>query len=840
MSKMSKVQPEPREPELVPNPASQKNLHKPLRFLDRMAADSARRSSAAEARSSQWASIRQSEWAATQKRNGVRPTRQALREFNARQQADISRRHEKKVAVLAAESAPLDDPNAFFVARRVALRHPPRFQATGRTLEPGESVMTGERRVYGRQIFAETDRGWIAVRRLTASELRAAAVRQAAAMTTELLAGDHGDFAAVTPVAQLLRGVGRPSLESVADAAVLAWQELGDASPTANSRQLIGLPRPPEVSDIGQLRRWLVALGESLTSAVRAGLPYALLGERLPADHKLFKQRQWTSDDLNASRSQLQHSFRKQLTRAVANGSTGDASDLRNKSAKLDTSAKASIGGYDDYGDEGFEDDDDDIDVQEAADTSAQAGTQAKSCQAANFFSRLERGAIGRVERPPEQSVHRPLAIVDQQSRSEEVFSPVIGPSWRKHQLSWDRWAMSADVVARMDRDSKDRHDRDRRQKAAAAAVEAAECNTAALSARAEFVCAEQQFYIRRKDVASTWNRQMRVRVETAPVASGPSSSLVVAIDPSQTVAEVAASAASQMRLRSPSRAAIEHDAITDNPAVWTLARGVEVLDPRCTVVQCGVLPQTTLALVPAGTKNGGSLRSDFSPVRRAHDAWLRKQQSRDEAWKQRAQQRPRRNSAPQLATASAALNPAVFRNTKMPQKVRSFLSRVADDAERRKQAAVSRQQSASLEAVKRSMIGTCAASSFCRKPSSVTAVSPRLTKAARLRADAIEAAANAASNAARKFSHPAGGRRAFSAPRERPTCAKISAARSSAASALVRSNRAAQLRSVSGAERRKAPARVATDADSDQQTDGKSWQDQALVEEYGGPLLAH
>lgn len=825
----------------MPKPASQKKLDKSLRFLDRMAADSARRSSAAEARSSQWASIRQSEWAAAQKRNGVRPTRQALRKFNTRQQADISRRHEQKAAVLAAESAPLGDPNAFFVARRTALRQPPRFQATGRTLEPGESVITGERRVYGRQVYAETDRGWIAVRRLTESELRAAAVRQAAAMTTELLAGDHGDFAAVAPVAQLLRGLGRPNLASVADAAVLAWQELGGASPEANSSQLIGLPRPPEVSDIGQLRRWLVALGESLTSAVRAGVPYALLGERLPADHKLFKQRQWTSDDLSASASHLQHSFRKQLTRAVANGSRGDASDLRNdESAKLliDTSAKASTGGYDDYGDEGFEDDDDDLGVEEAAGTSAQAGTQAGSRQDANFFARLERGAIGRVERPPEHSVHRPLAFVDQQSRAEEVFSPVIGPSWRKHQLSWDRWAMSADVVARMDRDSRDRHDRDRRQKAAAAAVEAAECNTAALSARAEFVCAEQQFYIRRKDVASTWNRQIRVRVETAPVASGPSSSVVVAIDSSQTVAEVAASAASQMRLCSPSQAPTEHE----NLATWTLARGAEVLDPRCTVVQCGVLPQTTLALVPAGTKNGGSLRTDFSAARRAHDAWLRKQQSRDETWKQRAQQRPRRNSAPQLATASAGLNAAVFRNTRMPRKVKSFLSRVADDAKRREQAAESRQQTASLEVVRRSMIGICAASSFSRKPSSVTTVSPRLTKAARLRADAIEAAAKAASKAARKCSRPSGGRRASSAPRERPTCAKISATRSSASSALVRSNRAAQLRSVSGAERRKAPApaRPATEAHSDQQTNGKSWQDQALVEEYGGPLLVH
>eukprot|EP01043_Picozoa_sp_COSAG02_P091531 COSAG02_NODE_28245_length_593_cov_0.923077_1_plen_34_part_10 len=34
-------------------------------------------------------------------------------------------------------------------------------------------------------------------------------------MATELLAGDHGDFAAVTPVTQLLRGLSRSKLASV-------------------------------------------------------------------------------------------------------------------------------------------------------------------------------------------------------------------------------------------------------------------------------------------------------------------------------------------------------------------------------------------------------------------------------------------------------------------------------------------------------------------------------------------------------------------------------------------------------------------------------------------------
>ncbi len=812
---------------------------KKLSFLDRMAADSARRSSAAESRSSQWASVRQTEWAAAQKRSGVRPTRKALRKFKARQHADISRRREQKAAAVAAESAPPDDPNAFFVARRTALRQPPRFQDTGRTLEPGDSVTTGERRVYGCRIYAETDRGgWIAVRRLSTAELRAAAVHQAAAMATELLAGDHGDFAAVTPVTQLLRGLSRSKLASVADAAVLAWRELGDASTEANSSQLIGLPRPPEVSDVGPLSRWLVALGESLTSAVRAGVPYALLGERLPADHTLFKQRQWTSDDLSASTSHLQDSFRTQLARSVTNGSKDGASVSRNRSTKLDTSAGASIGGFDDYGDEGFEDDDDDeIAVEEAADTSAQTGAQAESRQAANFFSRLERGALGRVERPPEQSVHRPLAVIDQQARAEEKFAPVIGPSWTKHQLSWGRWAMSEDVVARMDRDSQSRQDRDRRQKAAAAAVEAAEGNAAALSARAEFVCTEQQFYIHRKDVASTWNRQMRVRVETAPVATGPLNSVVVTIDSSQIIGEVATSVATEMALPSPPHPAIENGANAEDVAVWTLARGAEVLNPRCTVMQCGVLPQTTLTLVPAGTKNGGSLRNDFSHARRAHDAWLRKQESRDEQWKQRAQQRPRRNSAPQLAIANAEMNTAVLGNTKMPRKVKNFLSRVADDAKRREQAAESRQQTEKLEVAKRSVISISAASSFSRKKTSVTPISPRLTKAARLRAESIEAAAKAAATAPAKFSQPAG-RRSASAPRERPPAATIAAA---SASAVVRSNRAAQLRSVSGAARRKAPvpARLATEA-SKQETGAKSWQDRALEEEYGGPLLAH
>ena len=87
-------------------------------------------------------------------------------------------------------------------------------------------------------------------------------------------------------------------------------EEAGDGAP------------PPEVSDVGPLSRWLSALGESLTCAVRAGVPYVLLGERIPADHKLFKQRQWTSHDLSASATQLQHSFREQLGKSIGKSFT--------------------------------------------------------------------------------------------------------------------------------------------------------------------------------------------------------------------------------------------------------------------------------------------------------------------------------------------------------------------------------------------------------------------------------------------------------------------------------------------------------------------------------------
>lgn len=828
------------------NPAPSGNTRKkPLRFLDRMAADSARRSMVAKSRSSQWASVGQSEWAAAQKRDAIRPTRKALRQFKARQQADISRRHEQKATTQTFNRAPAGDPKMFFVARRMVLRQPPRFEATGRTLDPGESVLTGERRVHGDRMYAETDRGgWIALRGLSAFELRAAAVRQAATMTTELLAGEHGVFAVITPVLQLLRNLSRSKLALVAEAATATWRQLGDASTEANSSQLIGLPRPPEVSDVGTLSRWLIALGESLVSAMRAGVPYALLGERLPASHKLFQQRQWSSDDLSAPESRLKRDFRDQLANAVAKPPENDVSFPHDKSSQPNASVGPSVGGYDEYGDEGFEDDDDDVDIDEAASTSAQLGAQAESRQATNFFSRLDRGALGRAERSPEQSVHRPLEIVDQESRAEEKFAPVIGPSWKKHQLSWGRWALSNDVVARMDRDSKSRNDKELRQRTAAAAVEAAKDNAAALSARAEFVCAEQQFYIHRKGVASTWNRQMRVRVETAPVASGPLTSIIVSIDSLDTVGHVATRVASEMSLRPPPSATTHHES-EDDQAVWTLARGAEVLDAKCTVAQCGVLPQTTLALVPVGTKNGGSLRNDFAVARRAHDVWLRRQESQDERWKQRAQQRPRRNSAPQLAIDNTEMSVAVLGNTKTPRKVKRFLTRVAEDAKRREQATESRQQLAKLAVKTRSAISTSVANSFSRRPSSVTAISPRLTKTARLRAEAIEAAAKAATKAERKFALP-GRRRGTSAPRERPPPATLSAASGSIAPAAnasvsVRTNRAAQLRSVSGAARREAPAPAqSVNNAAEPQTNGKNWHDQALVEEYGGPLLAH
>ena len=851
------------EPESAPvaAKAQRPKSEKKLRFLDRMAADATRRESRASAAETEWASVRQTEWVRRQERQ-VRPTRKALRKFKARQQADVVRRREEKVAMQAAAAA-LADPNTFFVARRTALRQPPKFEATGQSLEPGESVVTGERRVHGHRVYAETDRGaWIALRQLSAAELRAAAVLQASAMTAELLSGEHGEFAAVKPVAQLMRGLSRPKLASVADAAVLAWEELGDASTEANSSQLIGLPRPPTRAEVEALSRWLIGLGESLTSAVKAGVPYALLGERLPADHKLFKQRQWTSSDLGASTTLLQRGFRIQLDKAFgrSNGPSGEASQTRT-TAKLDSSMAASVGGYDEYGDEGFEDDDDDeIDaVGEAANTSAQMGAQAESHQAANFFSRLQRGAVGRVERPAEQSVHKPLDVVDQESRAEEKFAPEIGPSWRKHQLGWERWSLSDDVVARMDSDSKARQDRDRQRKAAADAVEAAVGNAAALSARAEFVCAPQQFYMR-KAVAADWNRLIRIRVETAPVASGPMNSTVVSVTSSQTVAEIAAIVAAEMQLAPPPQpqpqsvamgpAAGEHEADEADAAVWTLARGAEVLDPGCTAVQCGLLPQTTLSLVPAGTKNGGSLRNDFAAARRAHDTWLKRQEKQDGKWKQRAQMRPRRGSAPQLSIGNTEMNAAVLANVQLPPKVKSFLTRVADDAKRREEAAEGRQLNAKIAVAQSAAARFSAASSFRRRPSSVTAQSLRLNKTAHLRAEATEAAAKAAAKAAKQYTGRH--RRASSAPRERPpppaapaaaTTARAAVRTSVAAPSSVRLNRASQLRSLHGAERRKAPPPPVPDAQQQQQEQasgqGKSsWQELALAEEYGGVIL--
>ena len=867
---------------------------KPLRFLDRMAQDAARRSDGrTEQAATQWASVKQTEWAAAQQRDAVRPTRKAMRKFSARQKADIARRREEAAAAEKA-AAPAEDPNVLFVASQTALRQPPKFESTGYLLEPGESVVIGERRVHGRRVYAETDRGaWIALRQLSAAELRAAAVRQACAMTSELLAGTHGQFAAIKPVAQLLEGLSSTKLAAIADASVLAW-EFGDAQSTvdANTSQLMGLPRPPSTAEVGTLSRWLIGLGESLSSAAKAGVPYALQGERLSADHKLLKQRQWTSDDLSASTTLLQRckhtprspllepfkcksssfsiqnpsfsihnssytsnpweisdrslartDFRNQLAKAIGGelvgmGGTGDdveASMTKSAATKLETSVAASAGGYDEYADEGFDDDDDDEidDVAAAANTAAHMGAQAEARRSDNFFSRLQRGSVGKAERPAEMSVHKPLEIVDQLARAEEKFSPEIGPSWKKHHLEWEKWALSDDVVSRMNFDSKSRQSRDRLRKAAEVAVEEAAGNAAALSARTEYVNGEQQFYIHRRAIASEWNRQIRVRVETAPVASGAARSTVASVEASQTMGEIATRVAAEMEIPSPvSRssavavaapgAELDESAgvgLTWTPAghvgsAWTLARGAEVLDLQCTAVQVGLLPSTVLYLVPAGTKDGGSLRNNFSSARRAHDLWGKRQQKQDQKWKQRAELRPRRGSAPQLTNAlgDAAISAVVMANAKLPQKVKSFLTRVADDAQRRQQATEDRLAVAKIEVVRSS--SSFSAGKFSRQPSEAIKVSPRPNKASQLRAEATAAAAKAAAKAKRRPS---------SAPKARPP------------PATVRVNRAAQLRSVHGAAARKAAPRPVPMDEPAVDKSKPGWQVLALAEEYGG-----
>ena len=434
-----------------PRPAAPKQPS----FLDRMASDAARRAHDDKQRAKQWASVKQTAWVAERARNGVRPTKKALRVFTTRQSIDTARRREAADDVAAAK-ARQPEPEVLFVTQRTALRQPPHFRSTGHALEAGESVELGERRVHRRKIYAETERGWIAQRALSKAELGAAAARDASCMVSELLAGEHGQFTAIKPVVHLMRSLSSAKLAAVADAAVPVWQELAQVS--GNTSQLLGLPRPP--SDASGVGPWVTALGEGLTAAMRAGVPYALLGERLLADHRVFQPRQWTTAELQASGAALQRSFRQQLAAGIGGAevemdeASQDRAHAFGEASKILRSADEE--GEEAYGEDEFEDDEEN-DVQSAANRSANMGAHEEERDRANFFSRLERDAVGRVERESGGSVHKPLASVTAEQRAEERFAPKIGPSWKKHRLGWQRWSLSDDVVQRMDADSQTR-----------------------------------------------------------------------------------------------------------------------------------------------------------------------------------------------------------------------------------------------------------------------------------------------------------------------------------------------------------------------------------------------
>ena len=96
-----------------------------------------------------------------------------------------------------------------------------------------------------------------------------------------------------------------------------------------------------------------------------------------------------------------------------------------------------------------------------------------------------------------------------------------------------------------------------------------------------------------------------------------------------------------------------------------TLALGGSALDPLCSAAQVGLLPQTTLTLVPAGSSNT-PLRNNFSAARKAREKWAKRQSAHDARWqwtreraqaraqeketdKRQRQARPRRHSAPNI-----------------------------------------------------------------------------------------------------------------------------------------------------------------------------------------------
>ena len=95
--------------------------------------------------------------------------------------------------------------------------------------------------------------------------------------------------------------------------------------------------------------------------AMRAGVPYALLGERLLADHRVFQPRQWTTAELQASGAALQRSFRQQLAAGIGGAEVemDDASQDRahafGEASKILRSADEE--GEEAYGEDEFEDD---------------------------------------------------------------------------------------------------------------------------------------------------------------------------------------------------------------------------------------------------------------------------------------------------------------------------------------------------------------------------------------------------------------------------------------------------------------------------------------------------
>ena len=195
--------------------------------------------------------------------------------------------------------------------------------------------------------------------------------------------------------------------------------------------------------------------------------------------------------------------------------------------------------------------------------------------------------------------------------------------------------------------------------------MEAAPGSAAAHSARAEFVSSEQLFYLHQRTMASEWNRQMRVRVETAPNAVGVPRATVCSILIEQKIGDIAQTAAAEMGLDTPAAAAAADDGGEAAASGWTLALGGSALDPLCSAAQVGLLPQTTLTLVPAGSSNT-PLRNDFSAARKAREKWAKRQSAHDARWqwtreraqaraqekeieKRQRQARPRRHSAPNI-----------------------------------------------------------------------------------------------------------------------------------------------------------------------------------------------